>query len=83
MKKNKEILNILNQNQNEQINIFLKKNVEIIYEEYLNSKRFEESIEGLQEKGNYYSYIYEYIDIAKKFVDFCNSQKDVNEDEED
>ena len=48
MKKNKEILNILNQNQNEKINIFLKKNVEIIYEEYLNSKRFEESIEGLK-----------------------------------
>lgn len=83
MKNNKEILNILNQSQNESINILLKKNMEIIYEEYLNSKRFEKSIEGLKEKGNYYSYIYDYIEIAKKFVVFCNNENDANEDEED
>ena len=82
-KNNKELLNILEQNQNEQINVFLKKKMEKLYEEYLNSKRFEESIEGLIKEGNYYDYIYEYIEIAKAFVFFCKNKKIVDEDEED
>ena len=77
------MLGILKNNRNGILHSFFDKAMEELYQEYLNSTQFEKSIKDLRKEGNYYDYIYNYIDVAKNFVDFFNKDKKVNEEKED
>ena len=41
-----------------------------LYNEYLDSRQFEESIKKLVEKGESFDYISQYINVAKKVIDY-------------
>ena len=75
IENNKEILNILDNNKNNQIDKLLNKKMEDIYSEYLKSENFEKSLEHLNKKGNYYDYIYDYIKVANNFVEYYKKNK--------
>jgi len=79
---NKKLINKLKNIKDEQLNNILNMKMEDIYKEYLESQRFEKSIEKLMKKENYY-YIYQYIKVARNFVAFCKSGTKEGEDEDD
>ena len=83
MEKNRKILNELKSNGNEELNIILNKKMKDIYEEFINSKQFQRLIKNLIDKGEYYFYIHNYIEIAKDFVNHYKKKKKVNENEKD
>jgi len=78
LKNNQEIISILNKNEELSINKFLNMKMENIYKEYIQSDKFENSIKKLINKGHYFDYVKDYIDIANNFVDFYKYNKRVN-----
>lgn len=72
---NKEILKILNENKNEKLQFLLKKKMEVIYEEYLKSDEYEDSIKKLKKEGNYYAYIHDYTEAAQNLLAFVKKEK--------
>ena len=70
LKNNKENIEYLKKNNIREIDKFLKMKMEEIYREYLDSVDFQNSIEKLVKKGNYYGYIHKYVEVAEGFVDY-------------
>ena len=81
-KNNKNLINKLRNDKDNQLNIILNMKMEDIYKEYLNSQRLEKSIERSMKKENYY-YVYKYIKVARNFVSFCRSDTKVEEHDDD
>lgn len=81
-KNNKNLINKLRNDKDDQLITILNMKMEDIYKEYLNSQRFEKSIERSIKKENYY-YVYKYIKVAKNFVSFCKSDTKIGEDVDD
>ena len=81
-KNNKNLINKLRNDKDDQLITILSMKMEDIYKEYLNSQRFEKSIERSIKKENYY-YVYKYIKVAKNFVSFCKSDTKIGEDVDD
>jgi hypothetical protein len=52
--------------------------IKLIFNEYLKSEEFEESITKLEEKGNYFHYIKNYIIRANNFVEYFSSSNALN-----
>ena len=73
--KNQKIFKILEKKGDGVINSLLDEKMENIFNEYLKSKQFQNSINVLVRKCNSYEYIYNYIKVAKNFVEFFNSKK--------
>lgn len=73
--ENKEILKALNDKTNAQLEIFLNKKMEVIYQEYLKSDEYENSIKRLKEEGNYYDYIHDYVQTAENLLFFDEGRK--------
>ena len=73
--KNQKILKILEKKGDGVINSLLGEKMENIFNEYLKSKQFQNSINVLVRQCNSYEYIYNYIKVAKNFVEFFNSKK--------
>ena len=73
--KNQKIFKILEKKGDGAINSLLDEKMENIFNEYLKSKQFQNSINVLVRKCNSYEYIYNYIKVAKNFVEFFNSKK--------
>lgn len=61
-----------NQNLKKIYNIF-KTKIKVLFNEYLKSKKFEESIIKLKEEGNYSEYIKEYIKKAENFINYFSN----------
>jgi len=78
LQNNQEIINILKKNEELNINKFLNMKMEYLYKEYIQSDKFENSIKKLINKGHYFEYVKDYIDIANNFVDFYKYNKRVN-----
>ena len=78
LQNNQEIINILKKNEELSINKFLNMKMEYLYKEYIQSDKFENSIKKLINKGHYFEYVKDYIDIANNFVDFYKYNKRVN-----
>ena len=78
LQNNQEIINILKKNEKLSINKFLNMKMEYLYKEYIQSDKFENSIKKLINKGHYFDYVKDYIDIANNFVDFYKYNKRVN-----
>ena len=75
LKNNKENIEYLKKNNIREIDKFLKMKMEEIYGEYLDSVEFQNSIEKLIKKGDYYGYIHKYIKAAEGFVDYYIDKK--------
>ena len=73
--KNQKIFKILEKKGDGVINSLFDEKMENIFYEYLKSKQFQNSINVLVRKCNSYEYIYNYIKVAKNFVEFFNSKK--------
>ena len=73
--KNQKIFKILEKKEDNNINDILDEKMENIFKEYLMSEQFQNSINGLVRQCNSYEYIYNYIKVAKNFVNFFNSNK--------
>ena len=73
--KNQKIFKILEKKGDGAINSLLDEKMENIFYEYLKSKQFQNSINVLVRQCNSYEYIYNYIKVAKNFVEFFNSKK--------
>ena len=73
--KNQKIFKILEKKGDGVINSLLDEKMENIFNEYLKSKQFQNSINVLVRQCNSYEYIYNYIKVAKNFVEFFNSKK--------
>ena len=73
--KNQKIFKILEKKGDGVINSLLDEKMENIFNEYLKSKQFQNSINVLVRQCNSYEYIYNYIKVAKNFVKFFNSKK--------
>ena len=78
LQNNQEIINILKKNEELSIYKFLNMKMENIYKEYIQSDKFENSIKKLINKGHYFDYVKNYIDIANNLVDFYKYNKRVN-----
>ena len=77
--KNKEIINKYVK-KDEPIDNILKIQLKFLYNEYLHSEQFNESINKLSEEENY-DYIHNYIKVAEKFIYFFKKEKiELNED---
>jgi len=63
--KNKEKFNEFKLN-----NGLFSRKMKDLYNEYLDSRQFEESIKKLVEKGESFDYISQYINVAKKVIDY-------------
>ena len=75
LKNNKENIEYLKKNNIREIDKFLKMKMEEIYRDYLDSVDFQNSIEKLIKKGDYYGYIHKYIKAAEGFVDYYKDKK--------
>ena len=75
LKNNKENIEYLRKNNIRKIDKFLKMKMEEIYGDYLDSVDFQNSIEKLIKKGDYYGYIHKYIKAAEGFVDYYKDKK--------
>ena len=73
--KNQKIFKILEKKGDGVINSLLDEKMENIFYEYLKSKQFQNSINVIVRQCNSYEYIYNYIKVAKNFVEFFNSKK--------
>ena len=73
--KNQKIFKILEKKGDGVINSLFDEKMENIFYEYLKSKQFQNSINVLVRQCNSYEYIYNYIKVAKNFVEFFNSKK--------
>ena len=49
--------------------------MEVIYQEYLKSDEYENSIKRLKEEGNYYDYIHDYVQTAENLLSFDEGRK--------
>ena len=77
--KNKDIINKYVK-KDEPIDNILKIQLKFLYNEYLHSEQFNESINKLSEEENY-DYIHNYIKVADKFIYFFTKEKiELNED---
>ena len=77
--KNKDIINKYVK-KDEPIDNILKIQLKFLYNEYLHSEQFNESINKLSEEENY-DYIHNYIKVAEKFIYFFTKEKiELNED---
>lgn len=77
--KNKEIINKYVK-KDDPIDNILKIQLKFLYNEYLHSEQFNESINKLSEEENY-DYIHNYIKVAEKFIYFFTKEKiELNED---
>ena len=65
----------MNDKTNAQLEIFLNKKMEVIYQEYLKSDEYENSIKRLKEEGNYYDYIHDYVQTAENLLSFDEGRK--------
>lgn len=72
---NKQILELLEEENNENINDILHMNMSEIYAEFFKSAQFRKYINKLEKNDESYEYIYKYIQVAKKFVKFYSSKK--------
>ena len=78
-KKNKDIINKYIK-KDDPIDNILKIQLKFLYNEYLHSEQFNESINKLSEEENY-DYIHNYIKVAEKFIYFFTKEKiELNED---
>ena len=73
--KNQKIFKILEKKGDDVINSILNEKMENIYNDYLMSQQFQNSINNLDKQCNSYEYIYNYIEVAKKLVKYFNSKK--------
>ena len=77
IQKNKEIINKYLK-KDDTFDIILEKQIKYLFNKYLNSEEFQESIKKLSEEENY-DYIYEYINVADNFIkDFINEEIEKN-----
>lgn len=76
-KNNLDLLDYLKENLNNKrirkIYKIFNTNIKDLYNEYLKSEQFEESIVKLKEEGNYSSYIQDYINKAKNFINYFSN----------
>ena len=59
---------------NAEFKSILNKKYSELFEEYINSKEFEDEIERLKEKKMEDDYIKIYINLAKHFIEFFSNQ---------
>ena len=77
--KNKDIINKYVK-KDDPINNILKIQIKFLYNEYLHSEQFNESINKLSEAENF-DYIHNYIKVAEEFIDFFTKKTiELNED---
>ena len=72
---NTNILNLLEEKGNKEFDKILNKKMKDIYEEYLDSEIFQNSIEELRGEGKYYDYIYDYLIISKNLLRYYKVEK--------
>ena len=73
---NKKIFKILQKKGGDNvIESILNEKVKNIYDEYLISEEFQNSIKNLEKQCNSYEYIHNYIKVAKNFVEFFTAKK--------
>ena len=73
---NKKIFKILKKKGGDQVvDAILNEKVKNIYDEYLISEEFQNSIKNLEKQCNSYEYIHNYIKVAKNFVEFFTAKK--------
>ena len=75
LERNQEAMKILKKNNIREIDKLLHMKMKDIYEEYFESPEFQDSIKELIKKGNYYHYIYNYIKVGEKFVNYYEHNK--------
>jgi len=72
---NTNILNLLEEKGNKELDNILNGKMKDIYEEYLDSEIFQNSIEELRREGKYYDYIYDYLIISKNLLRYYKVEK--------
>ena len=73
---NKKIFKILKKKGGDQVvDAILNEKMKNIYDEYLISEEFQNSIKNLEKQCNSYEYIHNYIKVAKNFVKFFTAKK--------
>jgi len=77
-KNNIDLLEYLKENKNKNDKIkkiydIFRTRIEQLFNEYLKSKEFENSIAKLEEEGNYFHYIKNYITRANKFIEYFSN----------
>ena len=80
IKENDDILNNISA---EDDNIFNKK-IKYLFNEYLNSAQFQDSIKNLVDEGELFDYIHKYIQVAENYISFFlkNNDKQIKSIEE-
>lgn len=68
--KNKNIINYIENNLDNNLNLILNTKMKYLYKEYLNSDEFANSIKELKEEGKYFDYIKNYIQVANQYVEY-------------
>ena len=72
---NTNILNLLEEKGFKELDNILNGKMKDIYEEYLDSEIFQNSIEELRREGKYYDYIYAYLIISKNLLRYYKVEK--------
>ena len=76
-KQNKKLIEELEESGDEYFNQIFQMNMEELFNEYLQSKEFEDSIYDLKNgtKNFYFDYIKNYIRVAKNFINFYKNEE--------